>query len=235
MGFLGWFLKRTIKRSRDAAAECGNCRHFVDMADADEPDDDDDIQKCAYLIDTLGLKEALKIDEYGGPWTDCRGWCRNWEQGPSLWRRVESPQASAAVDPHATETPEPTPWTVDGSMPLPACLNDTVRRGDVVTMWNEWRCGLPADRPFRHSDGVNFLNKMNEIESASADSSRLRDLAIQLRALQRHWTTEGCYLVPIPQSILEKNVYEEYGWIKWAEVKALADDLDAALRQEREK
>ncbi len=60
-----------------------------------------------------------------------------------------------------------TPWTIDGSMPLPACLNDTVRRADVVTMWNEWRCGLPANAPFRHSVVRRILDELSRLRLAS--------------------------------------------------------------------
>jgi hypothetical protein len=88
--------------------------------------------------------------------------------------------ATAASD--APERDTRTPWTIDGSMPLPVCLNDTVRRADVVTMWNDWRCGLPADAPFRHSDGVAFLNKLNELESASPRASAATEPDIELVA-----------------------------------------------------
>jgi hypothetical protein len=83
---------------REAGESCGTCQHFVDHADASEPDDDDDIQKCAHLIDTLGFAKAIEIDPYGGPWTHRHGWCRHWEPGPSLWQREEA-VSDDAVDP----------------------------------------------------------------------------------------------------------------------------------------
>jgi hypothetical protein len=94
-------------RVRESGESCATCRHFSDLADPNEPDDDDDIQKCGYLIDTLGFTKAIEIDPYGGPWIHRNSWCRQWEVGPSLWVRVESPQSSDAVDPHAADSGKP--------------------------------------------------------------------------------------------------------------------------------
>ncbi len=63
----------------------------------------------------------------------------------------------------SAEPSSPTPWTVDGSMPLPTIAQDAVKSLDVAAMWNRWRCDLPADRPFAHSNGVAFLNALNEL------------------------------------------------------------------------
>ncbi len=103
-----WLLKlsraNAVERDRSLDQKCGNCRHFVDCTD---PEEGDYLGKCAWLIDTLGFQEALKIDEYGGPWAHVDEWCKHWEEGPSLWQPEEQP-ASDAVDPHVADTGTPT-------------------------------------------------------------------------------------------------------------------------------
>jgi hypothetical protein len=62
---------------------------------------------------------------------------------------------------------------------------------------------------------------------ASEDRRRLEELIAKLAALTPHWTTEGCYLVPIPADKIATN--HGYGWVKAAEVKVIADELAAVV------
>jgi hypothetical protein len=106
--------------------------------------------------------------------------------------------------PQEAREEQKTPWTIDGSMPLPACRNDIIRRADVVTMWNNWRQGLPLDRPFRHGDGVDFLNRLNDIAGSDAGvSARVR---IDVEA------EEGCFAVDAWQgdTAFRMNVFDTF-------------------------
>lgn len=63
---------------------CENCRHFIDYR---EPDDlpDEPNGYCGYLVDTHGLDEAVRMNEYGGHWTHHTAWCEHWSGGTPEW------------------------------------------------------------------------------------------------------------------------------------------------------
>ena len=59
-----------------------------------------------------------------------------------------------------------TPWTIDGSMPLPVMPDDTVRRADVLSIWNQWRLALSSLAAFQHCDGIAFLQALRDLEGS---------------------------------------------------------------------
>lgn len=59
---------------RPAGQSCESCRHFVDHRDIDDPH----LGYCGQLVNTLGLDEAIKVNEYGGHWTSDDSWCHHW-------------------------------------------------------------------------------------------------------------------------------------------------------------
>jgi hypothetical protein len=50
-------------------------------------------------------------------------------------------------------------------------MSDLVHLVDVLRVWHEWRQTLPKDRPFFHSDGIRFVQKLDDLLALSASGA----------------------------------------------------------------